>query len=122
VDYDAELGPDPRAWAAVDADERVAVVEAHHRALTVAHPAVSRPRVHAAIHVVVEDQLLSGDPPQARRALDRLVSSGRSRHEAIHAIASAAADALNAAVAAGHFDRAGYARALDALGADGAPA
>ncbi len=115
MDYDAERAPDPAAWAAASEAERVAAVEAHHRARAAPHPPTRQPRVHAAVHVVVEDQLASGSPPEARRAMDRLQRGGLSRHEAVHAIASVAAAAAQAALSGARFDPAAYARALDAL-------
>jgi ATP/maltotriose-dependent transcriptional regulator MalT len=118
VDYDADRAPDPAAWARTPEPERLAAVEAHHRGLRAPHPATPQPRVHAAIHVVVESQLASGAPPEARRALDRLVHGGLSRHEAIHAIADVAAAAVQRALGGASFDAAAYARALDALTAE----
>jgi uncharacterized protein DUF1841 len=118
VDYDAERAPLPEGWLATAEPLRVAAVEAHHRALAAPHPPITRARVHAAIHVVVENQLAADRPPEARRALDRLVRAGRSRHEAVHAIADVVAGAAQAALSGGGFDAAAYARALDALGAE----
>ncbi len=118
MDYDADRAPDPHAWREAPEPDRVAAVEAHHRALSRPHPAVRQPRVHAAIHVVVEDQLASGAPPEARRAMDRLVRAGLSRHEAIHAIASVVAATAQGALAGTRFDPGAYARALDALTAE----
>ncbi len=116
--YDADRGPEPAAWGAADEKARLAAVENHHRSLAGRHPPTPQPRLHAALHVVVESQLASGDPPEARRALARLVAGGLGRHDAVHAIATVAADATNATLAAGKFDRTAYARALDALTAD----
>ncbi len=115
MDYDAERAPDPVAWAAAPEADRLAAVEAHHRTLAGPHPAVRQPRVHAAIHLVVEDQLASGKPPEARRAMDRLVRAGLPRHEAIHAIASVVAATAQGALSGRRFDPGAYARALDAL-------
>src|SRR5512138_3269939 len=115
LDYDADRAPDPAAWTAASDAERLAAVEAHHRALAAPHPPVRQPRVHAAIHLVVESQLATGAPPEARRAMDRLVRGGLSRHDAVHAIASVAAAAAQGALSGGRFDAAAYARALDAL-------
>jgi hypothetical protein len=67
---------------------------------------------------VVEDQLASGAPPEARRAMDRLVRAGLSRHEAVHAIASVVAATAQGALAGTRFDPGAYARALDALTAE----
>lgn len=116
--YDADRAPDPATWAATPDPERLAAVEAHHRALATPHPDVSQPRVHAAIHLVVENQLASGAPPEARRAMDRLVRGGLSRHEAVHALASIVAAAAQGALSGSRFDAAAYARALDALTAE----
>ncbi len=118
VHYDADRAPDPAAWSAAPQRDRVAAVEVHHHALSGPHPAVRQARVHAAIHVVVEDQLASGAPPEARRAMDRLVGGGLTRHEAIHAIASVVAATAQGALAGTRFDPGAYARALDALTAE----
>ncbi len=118
MDYDAERAPDAAAWTEASEDDRLAAIEAHHRALGAPHPAVRQPRLHAAIHLVVESQLASGSPPEARRALDRLVRGGLSRHEAVHAIASVVASAAQGALSGSRFDPAAYARALDALTAE----
>jgi hypothetical protein len=117
--YDAERGPDAARWRVAGMEERVMAVEAHHAALAVPHPPVERARVHAALHVVVEDQVARNDPPEAARALTRLVAAGASRHEAIHAIGRIASGALAASLEAGRFDAAAYARALDGLGPRG---
>jgi hypothetical protein len=117
VDYDADRAPDPAAWLAAEEPARLAAVEAHHRTPPRGHPPTPAPRVHAALHVVVEEQLATGDPPAARRALERLLASGRSRHDAVHAIADVAADSARAALGSGRFDAEAYARALDGLAA-----
>ena len=117
MDYDADRAPDPDAWLATSEPLRLAAVEVHHRALARPHPATPKPRLHAAIHVVVEDQLAADRPPEARRALARLLASGRTRHEAVHAIADVVAGAAQAALSGARFDAGAYARALDALGA-----
>ncbi len=116
--YDADRAPEGSTWSATDEGERVEAVQAHHAALGGRHPATPKPRLHAVLHVVVENQLASGDPPEARRALARLLAGGLGRHDAVHAIASAVADATNVALSGGRFDPAAYARALDALTAD----
>lgn len=116
MDYDGDRAPDPRAWKDATQEERLRAVEAYHHALTRPHPPTPKPRVHAALHLVVEDQLASGEPPEVRSAIERLVAAGLARHDALHAVGRVAADALDAALAGGHFDAAAYARALDSLG------
>jgi hypothetical protein len=121
VIYDADVAPDPGAWTRADEGDRLTSVEAHHRTLATRHPPVPNARVHAAIHVVVETQLASGEPPQARAAVARLLAAGRSRHEAIHLVAGAVAESLQATLQGSRYDAAAYARALDALGRAPAP-
>jgi hypothetical protein len=116
MDYDGDRAPDPRAWKDATQEERLGAVEAHHHALARPHPPMPKPRVHAALHLVVEDQVASGEPPEVHRAIERLVTAGLTRHDALHAVGRVAADALDAALASGRFDAAAYARALDSLG------
>ncbi len=83
-DYDPARPPDPDAWLALDESERVALVERYHRRARVRLP---NRRLHAVVHVVVENQL-AGRLPAAERALARLTAEGLDRHDAIHALAS----------------------------------
>jgi hypothetical protein len=46
------------------------------------------PILHVTIHQTVENQLAAKDPPVVHETLERLMHSGLSRHEAIHAIGS----------------------------------
>jgi hypothetical protein len=119
VTYDADRAPEPAAWTAASDADRLAAVEAHHRALAAPHPAVRQPRLHAAVHLVVENQLAAGEPPEVRRALDRLVRGGLSRHEAVHAVGSVVASSVQGALSGRRFDAAAFARALDALTVEG---
>ena len=68
LEYDAEQAPEPVRWGAAPKEERVLAVEAHHAGLGTSHPPVERPRVHAALHVVVEDQAAGNAPPEAALA------------------------------------------------------
>lgn len=92
-DYDAERAPDPVKWLATDEMERTLAIEKYHRALA-SHPETPNPRLHATMHVVVENQLAAGAPSCAVETLERLVAAGLTRHEAVHAIASVVAEAL----------------------------
>jgi hypothetical protein len=49
-------------------------------------------RLHAAIHVAVENQIAMGDELPVHGVLDRLQAEGLDRHDAIHAIGSALAE------------------------------
>lgn len=52
---------------------------------------------HARLHVMVENQVAMGDEIPVAATLERLMSEGLSRHESIHAIASAVIEELMAA-------------------------
>jgi len=91
--YDANRAPDPAEWLATDESQRSAAVETYHRTLA-SHPETPNLRLHATMHVIVENQLAAGNPPEVGATLERLVTSGLTRHEAVHAIASVVAEAL----------------------------
>jgi len=91
--YDADYDPVPDRWIASDELERQLAIEAYHQALAV-HPETQNMQLHALMHVVVENQVAGGDPPEVSATLRRLVNAGLTRHEAVHAIASVVAEAL----------------------------
>ena len=88
--YDPEVAPDGEEWLALDEGERLLLVEWHHRDSRADIPKAAR-RLHASMHVVVENQLASNEEPIVR-ALARLMKEGLSRHEAVHAIGSVVAE------------------------------
>jgi hypothetical protein len=88
--YDPDHGPDVAAWLAADEPERIAAVERFHRPLGMAPP---QARLHAAIHVVVETQLVLPEPDVVA-ALERLQEQGLTRHDAIHAIGTIVSDVI----------------------------
>ena len=45
-------------------------------------------RLHAVTHAIVENQIALGDETPVARTLQRLMSEGLDRHQAIHAIGS----------------------------------
>ncbi len=61
------------------------MVEDYHERAGIELPNV---HVHAAIHVVVENQVAMGDELPTKETLDRLMVEGLDRHDAIHAIGS----------------------------------
>ena len=85
IDYDPDVGPDPADWLALDEAERLRQAMAYHRRHDVL---AANPEIHAAIHVVIENQIALGDETPVRQALDRLMAEGLTRHEAIHALGS----------------------------------
>jgi hypothetical protein len=117
--YDATQPPDAERWLELDDQLKAHAVEAYHRALAV-HPEMPDPHMHAMMHIIVENQLALGDPPEARATLERLLGTGLSRHAAVHAVGSVVAEALskvlrdNAA-----FDRQANTRALERLRPEG---
>jgi len=90
--YDPHVAPDPEDWLALDEGERILLVEEHHRDARAPVPRSGR-KLHASMHVVVENQLALADEPVVR-ALDRLVREGLSRHDAVHAIGSVVAEGI----------------------------
>lgn len=72
--------------------------------------------VRNAFMEVVMSQLDSGDPPETRATLDRLVAAGHSRSEALQLIAAVARNEMQAMLAAGRqFDNVRYAGLLAKL-------
>lgn len=82
--YDPRTTPDSNEWLALDESKRLERVSAYHRRMRVPLPNV---QLHAAAHVIVENQLAEGIA-DVRDTLERLLTEGLDRHEAIHAIGS----------------------------------
>jgi hypothetical protein len=89
--YDPNRTIDPEAWTALDEGERQYLVERFHRWKRIQAPNL---RMHAAIHVIVENQVALGSEIPVQKALARLMREGLSRHDAIHAIGSVLAGHL----------------------------
>jgi len=86
--YDPQRAPDPKTWLALDEEERIVLVLQYHRRARVRVP---NSRLHATIHVIVENQVALGDEIPVRRTLERLRAEGLDRHDAVHAIGSVTA-------------------------------
>jgi hypothetical protein len=92
--YDPERAPDPAAWLAEPDQERIRVVATFHSA----HRLKSgNAKAHAAVHVIVENQIASGFGPTVR-AFARLQGQGLSRHDAIHAVGAVMTQFMFAAI------------------------
>lgn len=118
LDYTAATAPEPAGWLALDDTMKAQAVEQHHRSLAV-HPDVPNAHLHAWMHVIVENQLAGGDPPEVQETLERCSRAGLTRHEAIHAIGSVMAEAiLNITRHKTAFDREAAVRALARLQPD----
>jgi hypothetical protein len=112
--YDPDVAPAPDRWLKLDEQLKIRNVMDYHRRKRIPLDAV---QLHAALHVVVENQLAEGFAP-AVRALERLLGEGLSRHDAIHAISFVAMSYLldlTSGREAPNPDHAAYARALDEL-------
>jgi hypothetical protein len=80
--YDPEVGTIASEWLARPETDRLEMVIAYHRRRRIPLP---NRRLHAVVHVVVENQLALGETVVVE-ALERLQKEGLSRHEAVHAI------------------------------------
>jgi hypothetical protein len=87
--YNPLRAPDPTSWLATEEGQRIVLVVDYHRRTRVKLP---NQRLHAAIHVAVENQIAMGDELPVHGVLDRLQAEGLDRHDAIHAIGSALAE------------------------------
>lgn len=96
--YDPDQAPDPAEWLALDEDKRLFRVQNYHRRAGIELP---NDRVHAVLHVVVENQIALGDELPVRRTVERLMEEGLDRHEAIHAVAVALAEHIHEAAQLG---------------------
>lgn len=115
-EYNALFGPAP-GWLRLSEDERLEQVLRYHQALRLPHPATPKPRVHAAMHVMVEDQVALGEPPFVRETLERLLGEGLNRHEGVHAIAQVGADLVMAAGLGRKYDTEAHEASLRLLNA-----
>ena len=81
--YDPHQAPEPEEWLALHELDRIGLALEYHRRTGEPLP---KPKLHAAIHAAVENQIALGDETPARATLHRLMDEGLDRHEAIHAI------------------------------------
>lgn len=116
--YDADTAPDPTAWLAADEGVKAAAVRAHHDGLA-SHGPMPNAKLHMLFHVIAENQLAAGDPPEVGQTLERLLAAGVSRHAAIHALASVVAAEVFAVMKENRiYDRAATSAALARLRAE----
>jgi hypothetical protein len=115
--YDADEDPHAERWLKLDESEQQQAIMAYHDAAQ-PHPRPPSRRLHALMHAVVETQIASNTPPEARQALERLTSQGLSRHDAIHAIATPMAEFIFEASQGKRYDPEAHRKALDDLDVD----
>src|SRR5687767_9862965 len=104
---------------ALDEGERQYLVERYHRKKRIKMP---NSRMHATIHVIVENQVAMGSEIPTQKVLARLMREGLSRHDAVHAIGSVVAERIFNLIkhgAKGDDTNAEYYRELEALTAEG---
>jgi hypothetical protein len=89
--YDPLYPPDPQMWLDLDEGERLDLVSKYHESTGAEIPSIP---AHAAIHVIVENQLAERISP-VEAALQRLLVEGLDRHNALHAVASVLAEHLS---------------------------
>lgn len=90
--YDPDTTPAPDQWNQLDEDERLILIEQYHKKAKIRMP---NHRLHAAIHCAVENQAALGEELPVKRTLERLISEGLDRHDAVHAIGSVLAEHLH---------------------------
>ena len=83
--YDPLEAPDPEEWLAMDEAERILLAEEYHQRARIRLPNL---KLHAVMHVIIENQVALGDEVPAQRTLRRLMAEGLDRHQGIHAISS----------------------------------
>ena len=83
--YDPLKPPHSEEWLSLDEQERLDLVDIFHRRARIRLP---NAKMHAVFHVIVENQFALGDELPVKRTLQRLMSEGLDRHDAIHAVGS----------------------------------
>jgi hypothetical protein len=83
--YDPLKTPKPEEWVSMDEQERLDLVQSFHRHARFRLP---NAKVHAVAHVIVENQFALGDELPVKRTVQRLMSEGLDRHDALHAVGS----------------------------------
>jgi hypothetical protein len=112
--YDPNQAPDPDEWNALDESEQIQLVKQYHKRERVKSP---NTEVHAVFHVVVENQIAMGEEMNVSKTLDRLLSDGLDRHDALHAIGTVIAGHMQSMMSDGpsEFRQDVYASDLDML-------
>ncbi len=84
--YNPKKAPDPKKWNTAGEMERLVAVEHSHK------KNMPKLRLHASIHMIVENQVALGDETPVQETLARLQAEGLERHDAVHAIGSILAE------------------------------
>jgi hypothetical protein len=89
--YSPDGSLDSEWWSTFSEDEQIDLVQDYHLRSGVKLPNAN---LHAATHVIVENQILLGEETPVAATLQRLLGEGLSRHDAVHAIGSVLAPVL----------------------------
>jgi Domain of unknown function (DUF1841) len=92
VGYNPLEVPEPDEWLAIDEAQRIDLVLDYHRRARVRLP---NEKLHAILHVVIENQIALGDEIPVQNTVQRLMAEDLDRHEAIHCIASVLAEFIH---------------------------
>jgi len=93
--YNPSTQPDAAVWLSWSEAERLRLVVLFHASHRIR---VNGGKAHAAMHVIVENQIATGFGPTVR-AMARLQQQGLARHEALHAVGAVVAEHLHGLLA-----------------------
>lgn len=79
-------------------DARLRLIEEQHRGVRDAAVTEEARRMHTSMHLVVANQILAGNPRESWETLQRIVSKGYTRHDAVHMVAAGMSDVFAAIV------------------------
>jgi hypothetical protein len=116
--YDPFRPPVAKEWLELDESEQMALVQEQHEAAGIRLP---NPLLHATIHTIAETQIAMGDELPVGRTLQRLMSEGLDRHDALHAVGMVLSEHLWGLVKAESFEgdpNPGYWSALERMTAE----
>ncbi len=82
-EYDPLAAPDSNAWQLMGEEKCLELVMDYHRRVGDELP---NERLHAVIHVIVENQVAMDDEVPTRATVERLMREGLDRHDAVHAV------------------------------------
>ena len=74
VEYDLLEAPEPEEWLAIDEPERIRLALDYHRRARVRLP---NEKLHAVLHVVIENQIALGDEIPVQNTAQRLMAERR---------------------------------------------
>ena len=91
ITYAPMIEPDLEEWQSLDEWTQIDLVREYHRRAEVDLP---NEKIHAVLHVVVENQIALGDEVPTVATVQRLLREGLDRHEAVHAAGTVITDII----------------------------